>query len=285
MHVLPTRTFRSLPTSLFGNEAESAVTSSSGYNFTLGLGRPSSISAVNGVPDANFATATVTVRRMALTTGPAKDIIVIIAADCLVNPRAFIEPHLSPDHSKAAIGLTLVPHFNVHICPEMEHIVLVDRSGSMDDVTMEMTRQSIIVLLPGLPSRRSYSNIFSYATTVTSLWDRSRTYDQATVDETSRHLNSMKANSGGTEIPDALQAVFKSLPSKLARPVPIFLLMDSGAWGSLLQNCVTTDQKAIADCSTDTAFMHVFTIGMGMGSGVSTEACDRIARVGQEAEL
>ncbi|KAJ3838341.1 hypothetical protein F5878DRAFT_537754 [Lentinula raphanica] len=253
-----------------------SVTSPSGYNFSLSLGRPPGMSAVIGVPDANFATATV--RRTALATGPAKDIIVIITADCLDNPRAFIEPHPSPDHSTAAIGLTLVPHFNADVCPEMEYIVLVDRSGSMEGVKMEMTRQSIIVLLQGLPSRGSFFNIFSYGSTVTSLWDRSKAYDQATVDEARRHLNSMQANYGGTEIPGALQAVFKSLPSRLTRPVSIFLLTDGGVWGSILQNCVTTVQKAIADRSSDTAFMRVFTIGIG--DGVSTETCDRIAREG-----
>ncbi|KAJ3760141.1 hypothetical protein EV360DRAFT_68941 [Lentinula raphanica] len=253
-----------------------SVTSPSGYNFTVGLGRPPSITPVNGVQDASFATATV--RRTALATGRAKDVIVVITADRLDNPRAFIETHPSPNCSTAAIGLTLVPHFNANICPEMEYIVLVDRSGSMEGVKLEMTRQAIIVLLQGLPSRGSFFNIFSYGTNVTSLWDRSRAYDQATVDEARRHLNSMKANYGGTEIPRALEAVFKSLPSKLTRPVSIFLLTDGGVWGSLLQNCVTTVQKAITDRSSNTSFMRVFTIGIG--NGVSTETCDRIARAG-----
>ncbi|KAJ3730950.1 hypothetical protein DFJ43DRAFT_461619 [Lentinula guzmanii] len=253
-----------------------AVTSPSGYNFTVGLGRPPGIDASGGIPDSHFATATV--RRTAYSTGRSRDVIIIINADRLDNPRAFIESHQSPNHSTAAIGLTLVPQFNINFCPAMEYIVLVDRSGSMEGVKLEMTRQALIVLLQGLPSRGSYFNIFSYGSRVTSLWPRSRSYDQATVDEARRHLDSMQANYGGTEMAGALDAVFASLPSRLTRPVSIFLLTDGGVWGSILQNCVAKVEKAITDRTSDNAFMRVFTIGIG--NGVSTETCDRIARAG-----
>ncbi|KAJ3876874.1 hypothetical protein F5051DRAFT_354695 [Lentinula edodes] len=254
-----------------------SVSSPSGYNFTFGLGRPPNISPSPGIPDSNIATATI--RRGAASSARARDVMLIITADRLDNPRAFIETHPSPNHTTAAIGLTLVPHFgNSNYCPEMEYIVLVDRSGSMQGVKMEMTRQALIVLLQGLPSRGSFFNIFSYGTKATSLWPRSRAYDQATVNEARRHLDSMQADYGGTEIPNALDAVFASLPSRLTRPVSIFLLTDGGVWGSLLIQCVTRIESTIASRSSDKSFLRVYTIGIG--DGVSTETCDRIARAG-----
>ncbi|KAJ4480226.1 hypothetical protein J3R30DRAFT_2596562 [Lentinula aciculospora] len=88
----------------------------------------------------------------------------------------------------------------------------------------------------------------------------------------------MRANYGGTEMAGALDAVFASLALRLTRPVSIFLLTDGGVWGTILQNCVTKVEKVIADRTSDKAFLRVFTVGIG--NGVSTETCDRIARAG-----
>jgi hypothetical protein len=91
----------------------------------------------------------------------------------------------------------------------------------------------------------------------------------------------LKADHGGTNIANALDSAFGSLPSPLDRPVSIFLLTDGGQWD--VQSCLTKVDQARKNLSTSTAYMRVFTVGIG--DGVSTEMCDGIARVGNGASL
>ncbi|KAH7928687.1 hypothetical protein BV22DRAFT_1030448 [Leucogyrophana mollusca] len=247
--------------------------SSPAYNMSLDLGRPANIPPSAG-PDENFATVAI---RRSDVSGPSKDVVLVITADGLDKPRAFIADNPFPDQETTAIGVTLVPQFRPIEAPNgMEYIVLVDRSGSMDGVKLKMTQAALVVLLKNLPSENSYFNVFSYGTNVTSLWPKSKLYDQITVDEATKHINAMKADYGGKEIAKALDAVYNSLPPPLARPVSIFLLTDGGAWN--VKECMAKTEKAIRDRATNTAFMRVFTAGMG--DGVSTETCDGIARAG-----
>ncbi|KAJ3816758.1 hypothetical protein F5880DRAFT_1512374 [Lentinula raphanica] len=213
---------------------------------------------------SKFNTATATVRRSALATDPARDIIIIIKADRLDLPRAFIKMHPSPNHPTAAIGLSLVPQLKmVTPCSEMEYIILVDRSGSMKGVKMKMARQAVILLLSQQLYAGTYYNLISFGKKADRLWTHSQEYSKDNHKKFTQYLHSMEANYGGTDIPHALDATFKSLPSKLTRPVSIFLLTDGAVWGALLHDCVTKVEKAIADRSSDKAFMRVFTIGIG----------------------
>ncbi|KAH7920144.1 hypothetical protein BV22DRAFT_1040192, partial [Leucogyrophana mollusca] len=250
-----------------------SVSSPSGLSIAVNHGRPAHVDASVG-PDANFATLSV---RRTDVSSPSKDVILVITADGLDKPRAFIEAHPSPDHQTDAIGLTLVPRFKPIESPHgMEYIFVVDRSGSMRGVKLKMTRAALTVLLKGLLSKGTLFNIFSFGSTVTSLWSNSRLYDQNTVDMAMNHINEMTANYGGTEIARALDAVYQSLPARLSKPVSIFLLTDGGAWD--VEGCMSKTKTAIHNCASDSMFMRVFTVGMG--SGASTETCDGIARAG-----
>jgi len=250
----------------------------SGYDVDLSLGRPAGLDPSFG-EHANFASLVV---RRSSKAGPSRDLILIITADGLDTPRAFVESHPSPDHRTTAIGLTLVPTFEPMDSPlGMEYIVLVDRSGSMTGVKMQMTQAAIKLLMKTLPTQKSYMNIFSYGTEVDSLWPQSKPYDEPTVDIATRYINAMTANYGGTDIPKALDAVFNSLPARLVRPVSIFLLTDGGTWD--VKACMEKTEKIIRERSTVDQFMRVFTIGLG--DGVSTETCDGIARAGNGASV
>lgn len=88
----------------------------------------------------------------------------------------------------------------------------------------------------------------------------------------------MTANFGANkQTSKALQCVFSSLPSTLARPVSIFLLTDGAAWD--IKECIATTETAIRTRSTPQNFMRVFTLGLG--DGASTETCDGISRAGR----
>jgi hypothetical protein len=88
----------------------------------------------------------------------------------------------------------------------------------------------------------------------------------------------MKADYGSTkQISKALSKAFESLPSRLTRPVSIFLLTDGAAWD--VHECISKTEAAIRERSTPENFMRVFTVGLG--DGASTDTCDGIARAGR----
>ncbi|KAH7908913.1 hypothetical protein BJ138DRAFT_1202531 [Hygrophoropsis aurantiaca] len=245
-----------------------SLTCPSGFNLTVNLGRPDRPGASVG-PDVNFAVVNV---RRNNTSVPSQDVILAISADGLGSPRAIVECH--PKHQTAAIGLTFVPQFKSIESPlGMEYIFLVDRSSSMRGANMYMARKAHTALLQGLPSRNTTFNLFSFGSKVSSLWPVSRIYDQDSVDTAMSHIEAMQADYGGTEIAHALEAVYKSLTAPLTRPVSIFLLTDGDVRG--VQSCDTITQNAIRSYATNTTFMRVFTVGLGQG--VSTATCDRIA--------
>ncbi|KAG6856365.1 hypothetical protein H0H87_005275 [Tephrocybe sp. NHM501043] len=208
-----------------------------------------------------------------------KDVVVIIKADGIGKPRAFIERHPSHNPPTAALALTLVParsEYVGHI--DMEYIAIVDLSNSMQGVKLEMMQKALEYLLGQLPQRGTFFNIFSYGEKVEAMWKEARTYDDIEVERAKSYIADMKANFGATkQTSKALQEVFESLPSTLARPVSIFLLTDGAAWD--VKECIATTEAAIQARSTRQNFMRIFTVGLG--DGVSTETCDGIARAGR----
>ncbi|GLB39924.1 hypothetical protein LshimejAT787_0704340 [Lyophyllum shimeji] len=195
------------------------------------------------------------------TSSKSTDIVLAIEAAGLDKPRAFVEPHPSPDRSSTAIALSYMPTVPINSPFGMEFIALVDRSGSMGGVKLEMN---------------TTINVFSFGSKVDSLWPSSNSYDDVSVDKANAYIDAMKADYGTTDIPKGLDAVFNSLPSPLVRPVSIFLLTDGGAWD--VKACMEKTEAAVRQRSTEKNFMRVFTVGLG--DGVSTEACDGIARAG-----
>lgn len=162
---------------VFGRQAPSLTISSS---------KPPGSGAC-GVPDSHFAQ--VTISSNGLNAGPQSDIVIVIKADKLDSPRAFIESHPSPDQHSVAIGLTLVPRFKLAdpACG-MEYIVLVDRSGSMEGVRLSMTQHALVTLMRGLPSRNTTFNIFSFGSRVSKLWPKSQAYDDVTLSEATKYI-------------------------------------------------------------------------------------------------
>ncbi|GLB42640.1 hypothetical protein LshimejAT787_1200890 [Lyophyllum shimeji] len=210
------------------------------------------------------------------TSTKLTDIVLAIEAAGLDKPRAFIEPHPSPDRSSTAIALSYMPTKPINSPFGMEFIALVDRSGSMGGVKLEMVKSALKTLVKSLPTKNTTINVFSFGSKVGSLWPSSNSYDDVSVDKANAYIDAMKPDYGTTDIPKGLDAVFNSLPSPLVRPVSIFLLTDGGAWD--VKACMDKTEAAIRQRSTEKNFMRVFTVGLG--DGVSTEACDGIARAG-----
>ncbi|KIK62206.1 glycosyltransferase family 5 protein [Collybiopsis luxurians FD-317 M1] len=247
-----------------------------------------------------------------------RDVVLIISVTDLDSPRCFIEPHPSPNYNTTTMALTFVPKFtipdlsNSDSNPGMEYLFLIDRSGSMNQHSrMPLVKETLVVLLRGLPTKHTTFNLLSFGSRTTKLWESSRLYTQETLNKATEHveqvkytflprlfradshcfaprfLSTMTANYGGTKILEALQIAFSSLSNPLTRPVAVFLLTDGSSWD--VQNCICTVENATQTLAPPenpgnskplnrNAFLRVFT--QGIGDGASSDMCDSIARAG-----
>lgn len=156
-------------------------------SLSVSLGRPPNSNLPPDTPDSHFAQVSLSINSK--NTNEQNDIVIVVKADKLDNPRAFIERHPDPQRRTAAIGLTLVPRFQPRDSPlGMEFIVLVDRSGSMEGIKLEITQRVLVTLLHGLPSRNTTINIFSFGTSVSQLWPKSQPYNDLTQSQATAHI-------------------------------------------------------------------------------------------------
>ncbi|GAA6005506.1 VIT and vWA domain-containing protein [Rhodotorula paludigena] len=239
------------------------------------LGPDPSLSNADNLPFANFA-------RVSCKTAHflSSDVVLQITSAGVDRPRCIVERH--PAQDSAAISLTVVPRFSLPEVTGQEFVFLVDRSGSMGEWgfgstgagRITLARKALVVLLRSLPHRDTTFNIVSFGSTHSALWEKgSRAYNQSTLDEATKHVDSMEANFGGTEICSALDYVFKVRDTK--RPTSVFVLTDGDAWE--LDAVLSSVKDAVASATTEQP-LRVFTLGIG--NSASTAMVDGIARVG-----
>ncbi|KAH8828758.1 hypothetical protein DL96DRAFT_1554451 [Flagelloscypha sp. PMI_526] len=251
-----------------------SISCPSGHPMRLELGKPDGFAVDDSVPDSQLAKVVLTDRTGSLS----EDILLVITAAGLDSPRCFVERNLSSTSGETvAMGLTFVPRFTLPDHPAgMEYIFVVDRSGSMTGPGINLVKEALVVLLRGLPSKGTQFNIVSFGSCCTKFWESSQAYTQSNLETATSHIDSMKADYGGTEIAYALDLVFSSLSTPLSKPVAVFLLTDGGAWD--VAGCVAKTKNAMAQQATKENFLRVFTVGIGKGA--STDTCDNIAKAG-----
>ncbi|KAJ6482915.1 von Willebrand factor type A domain-containing protein, partial [Mycena vitilis] len=231
------------------------------------LGPDPALPNAKDLPFSNYA-------RISLSSETAldKDFVLTIKSAGLDAPRCVAEVH--PTQDTVALGLTLVPRFKLPDVSRQEFVFLVDRSGSMQGRRIAVLMKALIVMLRSLPAKDSLFQIASFGSTCAMLWDDgSRPYNQATLDEATRHVDGMQANYGGTEIRSALQKCFGT--RKTDRPTSVFVLTDGEAWD--LDGVLSAVRGAVARAPTQ-AYLRVSVLGIG--KSVSTAMCEGIARVG-----
>ncbi len=154
-----------------------------------------------------------------------------------------------------------------------EVIFLVDRSGSMGGTSIEEARNALQLCLRSLNSGSRF-NIVGFGSTFQKLFPESRAYDDASLAEATRHVATMDADLGGTEILPALEAVL-SAPLGAELPRQVFLLTDGE---------VTNTDEVIALAASHASHARIFTFGIG--AGASAHLVRGIARAGRgEAEF
>ncbi|KAF7373262.1 hypothetical protein MSAN_00535100 [Mycena sanguinolenta] len=181
---------------------------------------------------------------------------------------------LHPSHDTVAMGLTLVPRFKLPEVSRQEFIFMVDRSGSMGGKRIEAAKKALVVMLRALPHEDSLFQIMSFGNRSTCLWGHgSKSYNQDTLEEATRHVDSMKADYGGTEIAAALRQCFSA--RKVDRPLSVLMLTDGDAWDL---NGVLGQVKGAVEKAPKDAYVRVSVLGIG--NSASTAMCEGMARVG-----
>ncbi|KAJ7058057.1 von Willebrand factor type A domain-containing protein [Mycena amicta] len=201
-----------------------------------------------------------------------KDFVLAVKSAGLDAPRCIAELH--PTDNTLAMGLTLVPRFKLPDVSRQEFVLLVDRSGSMKGKRIEAAKKALVVMLRAIPHKDSLFQIMSFGSRSSSLWPQgSKPYNQETLEEATRHVDSMQADYGGTEIRAALSECFRA--RKTDRPLSVLMLTDGDAWDvdGVLAEC-----KAAVEGAPKNAYIRISVLGIG--NAVSTAMCEGIARVG-----
>ncbi|KAJ6476291.1 von Willebrand factor type A domain-containing protein, partial [Mycena sanguinolenta] len=201
-----------------------------------------------------------------------KDFVLTIKSAGLDTPRCVAELH--PAHDTVAMGLTLVPRFKLPEVSRQEFVFMVDRSGSMGGKRIESARKALVVMLRALPHENALFQIMSFGSRSNSLWPHgSKSYNQETLEEATRHVDSMQADYGGTEIAAALHNCFAT--RKTDRPLSLLVLTDGDAWDL---DRVLGEVKGAVEKAPKDAYVRVSVLGIG--NSASTAMCEGMARVG-----
>lgn len=221
---------------------------------------------LNADPSLSRASASLTQG----TTSLDGDFILQVVATRLDEPTALLETHPTLPNQRALMT-TLVPKFDLAL-EKPEIVFICDRSGSMYKSITPLI-QALQVFLKSLPVGVKF-NICSFGSSFSFLWSKSRTYDQASLDEASKHISTFASNMGGTEMFKPVEQTFKQRFKDMN--LEVFLLTDGEIW----------DQEKLFDMiNTQVAkskgAIRVFSLGIGSGvDGASSSLVEGIARAG-----
>ena len=192
-----------------------------------------------------------------------RDFVLMADAAALESPRAYLEEH----RGERAIAVAFSPRFDV-TAAATEVVFVVDRSGSMAGDSIAEVRNALQLCLRSLTPDCAF-NIVGFGSTFAPLFPASRAYDQGSLDEATRHVQSMTANLGGTEIEPALKFVLEQ-PAHAGLPRQVVVLTDGE---------VTNTDAVIALATRPHDHVRVFTLGIGMAA--SQHLVRGLARAGR----
>ena len=239
-----------------------------GLSVTVTLDMPGAIRRVESPShpiavtlDASRGTVTLAHANAALD----RDLVVLVDADGLSEPRAFIERDAAGRHAAAIVFRPTLP--TEQAAPEV--VFLVDRSGSMGGTSIAEVRNALQLCLRSLPARSRF-NIVGFGSTFERLFPESEAYDEQTLEKASAHVAALDADLGGTEILQALE--FALTARRLDMPGQVVVLTDGE---------VTNTDAVLALARQHASATRVFTFGIGRGA--SAHLVRGLARAGNGA--
>ena len=161
---------------------------------------------------------------VALSGGDAaldRDFVLSIEAEGFDSPVAWIE---RDDAGAGAIAVAFVPKLPSGSAPG-DITFVVDRSGSMQGTSIQEVRNALQLCLRSMiPGCRF--NIVGFGSRYESLFEESRSYDEASLAEASKYVAAFNADLGGTEILPALRFVLERQRDHRSLPHHIVVLTD-----------------------------------------------------------
>lgn len=199
-------------------------------------------------------------------TGLDKDFTLIVNSTEMTSPRAFLAPHPSlPDTS--TLMVTLVPKF---VLPQQrqEIVFIVDRSGSMYD-KMDTLKSALHLFLASLPVG-TYFNIVSFGQSYSFFWESSQLYNEETLKTAKKHVDSMDASFGGTEMYEPIKQTVDRRRKELNTEV--LVLTDGEIWHT---------EKLFKYIGSAAEEGKVRFFSLGVGRSVSHLLVEGISRAGK----
>ncbi|CBF82031.1 hypothetical protein AN5364.2 [Aspergillus nidulans FGSC A4] len=137
-----------------------------------------------------------------------------------------------------------------------EIIFMADRSGSMESKISSLINV-MNIFIRSLPEACSF-NIASFGSEVTWLWPCSKRYSQENLDVASKHVDSFRANYGGTNIYCALESVLDHFNKQDDVPTNVILLTDGEVWD--VDNVIQLVRRTVSMNGSNIRF---FSLGIG----------------------
>ena len=148
-----------------------------------------------------------------------------------------------------------------------EYIFLLDRSGSMTGLPIQMAKESLKIALKSLPEG-CYFNVVSFGSSFRCLFDGSVALTDETCKEALEKISKFEADMGGTEIFTAIKSVYNE--RQCAGLQKNLILLTDGA--------VSNPSDIIEYVRKNGDFQRVFSIGIG--TGYSEELVNGVAEAG-----
>jgi hypothetical protein len=128
----------------------------------------------------------------------------------------------------------------------------------MGGARMQLAQKALLLTLKGLPTTGTTFNLVSFGSNHTSLWPKSSNYTESTLQAAIKHVDSMTANYGGTEINSALDFAFKNRDT--SRPTNVVLFTDGGSYD--VEQTYDTVRQAVKAAKPN-APLRVYSFGIG----------------------
>jgi Ca-activated chloride channel family protein len=180
-----------------------------------------------------------------------RDVVLLVEPEASARPMAVVASE--PDGRRVAM-VTFLPEIPL---AEGGHevIFLLDCSGSMSGSSIDQAKRALNLCVRALAPEDTF-DVVCFGSTHQALWGSPRRFDEASLDEATRHVTSIDADLGGTEILAPLEAILER-PADPSRPRRVLLLTDGQ---------VTNEAEVIALAHKHAASARVFTFGVGVGA-------------------
>ncbi|EAL61364.1 hypothetical protein DDB_G0292016 [Dictyostelium discoideum AX4] len=190
------------------------------------------------------------------TSGVKKNIILIIQPVELNEPKSMIEYIGGGDDKSYATAINFYPSFkNVNpdeVYQKSEFIFLIDCSGSMSGQSINKARRAMEIIIRSLNEQHKV-NIYCFGSSFNKVFDKSRVYNDETLEIAGSFVEKISANLGGTELLPPMVDILSS-PNDPEYPRQVFILTDGE---------ISERDKLIDYVAKEANTTRIFTYGIG----------------------